>query len=120
MSREELRNFTSRFRYQSNALATFNKQQQDEIKKFQTFLSQKPDGFCCICLRVLYPEEKRYRTINNPESLKNCNAWKLTPLMCSRNERYMVCEAHKKTDEAKLPTYVYPGKNLQKLYQQII
>lgn len=36
-----------------------------------------PDYYCCMCLKVLYPEEVQFRRINNAESLENllCRQW---------------------------------------------
>ncbi|OBZ81214.1 hypothetical protein A0J61_10737 [Choanephora cucurbitarum] len=110
MSRQEIRAFVSRFRFQDNSLASFNTLQKKQIERFRKFTQMKPDGFCCICLCVLYKDEQAYRTIEYAESsLKNCHEWKLVPLKNSQGNKYMVCKAHVNTNEGELSTYVYPG-----------
>lgn len=109
--RNACRQFISKFRFTDNSLATFSNEDKKQILNFQKFISQTHDGFCCICLRVLYPQERRYRVIEDLENLRNCTAWKMEPLKKpkSKTDLYMVCVSHQKTKEAEFPTYVYPG-----------
>lgn len=108
---DEMRAFISRFRFQDNSLMSFSKSQRKEIQKFHTFVAKTPDGFCSVCLKVLYREEQRYRRIANKDIL-NCYAWKCDPIMGSgrHKNKYMVCLAHQTMAESNLPIYVYPGK----------
>ncbi|CEP06950.1 hypothetical protein [Parasitella parasitica] len=111
-TREAMRQFMGRFRLQDNSLMSFTPEKRAHIKKFQEFVSQKANGTCSVCLRVLYPEERRFRLIQNIESL-NCFAWNIIPLTriaSSGATEYMVCLDHyKEKDENRFPKYVYPG-----------
>lgn len=106
----EMREFMSRFRFQDNALMSFSRVERKQINDFQKFAAQKPDGTCSVCLRVLYPEEQRYRKIVDSNAL-NCFQWKITPF--TKEERditmYMVCPEHVRTEENNFPIYIYPG-----------
>jgi len=106
-SRAAIREFTSRFRFQDNSLQSFSTTQRSQIKKFQEFASKTPDGFCSVCLEVLYPEQQHFRYISNIERL-NCYAWKLQPII--KNNKFMVCKRHLKGKESDFPLYEYPGK----------
>lgn len=109
MSREQMRFFTSRFRFQDNSLGYFTEEERKQIKKFQDYVEKTADGFCSVCLKLLYPEEQCFRKINNEENLKNCTSWKFTPMKHQDDIRYMVCKAHQKMKEENFPTYFYPG-----------
>lgn len=98
-----------RFRVQDRNLSTFNAQQKRQIKKFQGFIMQKPDSFCCVCMKVLYPEERKYRQIENVNNL-SCIEWKLQPLLKpGSNDLYIVCSTHYRMEEERFPKYAYPG-----------
>ena len=98
------------WRIENPNLSTFNKTQRNQIQSFQNFISQKPDGFCCVCLELLYPENQKYRLFIN-EDYVYCLKWKLTPL-CMANDpnMKMVCKAHLKSDLANFKPFEYPGK----------
>lgn len=119
--REELRQFTNRFRVQDNSLMSFDSQQRRHIKDFQRFAAEKPDGICSACLKKLYPEERYFRKVQDIDTL-NCFRWNVTPLTRTDDgvTQYMVCSDHQKELESKFPIYVYPGKlkpNIQ--YQRL-
>lgn len=111
-NRSDMRQFMSRFRIQDNSLSSFSNPEKEQIIAFQKYAAQKPDGFCSVCLRKLYPEERRYRTIENISSL-NCSQWNIDPLTISDRSviKYMVCEDHVKIVEGDFPVYIYPGKS---------
>lgn len=96
-----------RFRVEDLKLSTFNEKQKAQIKKFQEFIMQKPDGHCCICMKILYPEERKWRNIQLPNNLP-CIEWKIEPLK-KADGRYMVCSQHQKTPEGDILRFVYPG-----------
>jgi hypothetical protein len=81
---------TSFFRYRisDKRLCTFDDlpHLKKEINKFQKFISQKPDGYCSACMRVLYPEERKYRYIKDPANLP-CIEWKLPALTNLKDEK---------------------------------
>jgi hypothetical protein len=104
---------TSFFRYRvaDKRLCTFDEQPhlKKEIKRFQKFVSQKPDGYCSACMRVLYPEERKYRYVEDPANLP-CVDWKLPALVHPKDKRmYMFCNKHYNIDESDLPRFRYPG-----------
>lgn len=100
----------SRFRLQNNDLATFSTVEKRQIKDFQTYIMKKPGGFCCMCMKLLYPEEQKFRAINNPEGLP-CRNWRLEPLTKDVNGelKYMACSTHWKIGEDDCVRFVYPG-----------
>lgn len=62
-------------------------------------------------MKVLYPEERRFRTFENEANLP-CLAWKLQPLCDSEDEtKKMVCKSHVNTPEEDFSSLamVYPG-----------
>lgn len=98
------------YRLEDPNLSTFGIFQKKQIKSFQNFIMKKPDGFCSVCMVVLYPEEQHYRTFSNLDNIP-CISWNLQPLVSSSNEsERMVCKKHKKFDESKFPLMNYPGK----------
>jgi len=99
----------SRFRSQDLGLSSFTNVEKKRITRFQEFINMKPDGFCCICMKILYPEEKRYRTYFSPHNLP-CHEWQLEPLIKEdTTNMYMVCASHVKTIESDITHFVYPG-----------
>ncbi|CAO3645520.1 unnamed protein product [Mucor hiemalis] len=112
--RSNMREFMSRFRVQDNSLMSFPTVQRNQIIAFQKFASEKPDGFCSICLKKIYPEERKFRKVNDMSSL-NCTQWNQTPI--TKEERgitkYLVCKDHFRMEEADFLVYVYPGDVLE-------
>lgn len=115
-----------RFRVEDLRLHSLSKKERTQVVRFQEFIMQKPDGFCCICMKFLYPEDQKYSSFNDPSSLP-CIDWKLTPLCkeISENEKlYMVCNDHvEHTNEENEETYirfVYPGNFLPRNSRAII
>lgn len=105
------------FRLRDNNLSSFSRTQRNQVKKFQEFIMKRPDGFCCICLKVLYPEDQYYRAFDNEENLP-CLNWKMQPIRNPDNETLkMVCKAHINTAEVDFPSLsmVYPGTVLKSL-----
>lgn len=99
------------YRLPNNNYSTFNPTEKKEIKTFEKFTLRKPDGFCCVCMKKLYHEEKKYREFENIENLP-CLKWNLQPLSKPSFENMkMVCSTHLKMDESKFKDMVYPGKN---------
>lgn len=100
------------FKVADRNLSTFNKIEQNQINKFQTYIMSKPDGFCSVCMKVLYPEDQKYRLIRDPEHLP-CIDWKLKPKtkMFGTNKLYMVCSTHFNLNckEEDFLRYAYPG-----------
>ena len=99
------------FRVRDNNLSSFTATQKRQVKAFQDFVMKKPDGFCCICLRVLYPEDQHFRNISTEISLP-CWDWKLQPLTQPGDESMkMVCKEHIHTLATDFPglSTVYPG-----------
>lgn len=97
------------WRIEDPNLSTFNPTQKKQIKTFRKFVMRKPDGFCCVCMNVLYPEDQRYRQIIDVANLP-CLDWKLQPLTKPDNEEMkMVCKRHLKIDESKFYKMKYPG-----------
>lgn len=97
------------FKVGNRNLSTFPNSQKTQINDFQKFINEKPDGFCCACMKLLYPEEKKYRYISSPEYLP-CIAWKLEPMVSPKDSsKYLVCATHYNTKEDCFPNYVYPG-----------
>ncbi|KAI8320694.1 hypothetical protein EDC96DRAFT_582285, partial [Choanephora cucurbitarum] len=81
---------------------------QDIITIAGLFTNEKPNGFCCICLKVLYPEEQRYRKFQ-PEFAFPCTNWKMEPIAKSDDqEKKMVCKDHAKSIES-FKEFEYPG-----------
>lgn len=105
---DRMREFTSRFRFQDHSLGSLSREEKRQIIEFQKFINQKPDGYCSVCMRMLYPEERAYREISEPTEL-NCVRWNLAPIMDRTGRKYMVCKSHRKTSESEFPVYVYPG-----------
>lgn len=104
---------TSFFKYRiaDKRLSTFDYEPRlkKEIKRFQKFVNQKPDGYCSACMQVLYPEERKFRYIEDPNNLP-CIEWKLPALTHPQDKnQYMFCKKHYKVDELNFPRYVYPG-----------
>lgn len=110
-NRDEMRQFMNRFRVQDNSLMSFDAHQRRQINDFQRFAAEKPDGTCSVCLKKLYPEERRFRNIQDTDSL-NCFRWNVTPSTQIKDGRlqYMVCLDHYKQLETKFPIYIYPGE----------
>lgn len=98
------------FRVEDRNLSTFTNIQKKQIIQFQKFVMKKPDGFCCVCMKMLYPEEQKYRDIGNSEGLP-CLDWRLTPITKEiRGEvKYMVCSSHVKCPQDKFLKFEYPG-----------
>ncbi|KAG1489327.1 hypothetical protein G6F52_013181 [Rhizopus delemar] len=72
---------------------------------------QKPDGFGCVCLKVLYPEDQFFRNISGAVNLP-CMEWKLQPICIADDETMkMVCKFHLNTAEEEFSNLfmVYPG-----------
>lgn len=98
-------------------MSTFDIFQKKQIKVFQKYIMDKPDGFCCICLTLLYPEEQYYRSFQEPENLP-CIEWKdLQPLANPTEEsQKMVCKRHLKGDEFEFYRMNYPGKDKRLIF----
>lgn len=100
-----------RYRIADKSLSTFDSEPKlkKQIKKFQKFVNQRADGYCCICLRLLYPEEQKYRYIEVITNL-SCLKWKLPLLSHPKDKKkFMVCKKHYKTAQVEFPAYEYPG-----------
>lgn len=99
-----------RFKIPNKNLSTFNKDQKKQIERFQKFVMQRPDGFCCVCMKVLYHQERKYRSISSPDKLP-CRDWGFQPMTKDyiNQLKYMVCATHQKTNENNFPRYEYPG-----------
>lgn len=99
-----------RFRVESRDLHSFPPTQRHEIKRFQTFILKKPDGHCSFCMKMLYPEEQKYRKVRLPNELP-CLDWNIQPKTKNiRGEQhYMVCTTHRKADETRIVRFSYPG-----------
>ncbi|CAO3639536.1 unnamed protein product [Mucor hiemalis] len=76
---------------------------------------ETPDGFCCICMKILYPEQQKYSKFNDPSSIP-CIKWKLTPLFKEESNqeiKYMVCSDHiehtNDENEENYTIFEYPG-----------
>ena len=62
-----------------------------------------------MCLKVLYPEEQKYRKFD-PEFAIPCLNWKMDPNVDSDDqEKKMVCKDHTKSLEY-FSKFEYPGK----------
>jgi hypothetical protein len=72
---------------------------------------KKPDGYCSICMKLLYPEEQKYRRIERPNELP-CVDWRTQPKSktVGSNELYMVCATHKKVSEDEIIRFAYAGQ----------
>lgn len=90
------------WRTEDTNLPTFNSTQKKQIKTFNKFFMHKPDGFCCVWITVLYPEEQKYRKFS-PDFVIPCNAWKHEPISHPNTPQLkMVCKTHWKKDESKI------------------
>lgn len=100
-----------RFRVEDRNLSTFAVEQRDQIKSFQKFIMQKPNGHCSFCMKLLYPEDQKYRRIGSPRDLP-CLQWKIEPITKQEKNQaiYMVCLKHRKMDETNILRFAYPGK----------
>ena len=99
------------FRVRDNNLSSFTAVQKRQVKAFQDFVMKKPDGFCSICLKVLYPEDQHYRSINTETPLP-CLDWKLEPLSDTEDDSMkMVCKEHVHTLPVEFSKFsmMYPG-----------
>lgn len=97
------------YRIEDPNLSTFDLFKKKQIKVFQDYIMCKPDGFCCVCMVVLYPEEQHYREFTDPDNIP-CLAWNLLPLAHPSNEaKRMVCASHKKGLESRFLRMNYPG-----------
>lgn len=94
------------FRVQDNSLSSFNAVQRKQIKAFQAFIMEKPDSYCCVCLKLLYKKERKFREITDPSKLP-CLDWNKHPLM--EGDKYIVCSKHKSIEEDQFIGFVYPG-----------
>lgn len=118
-TRSAMRQYLGRFRFQDNSLSSFAKKERGQIERFQKFVMKTPNGFCSVCLMVLYPEEQRFRNISDKEVL-SCYAWNLEPITGGKStKQYMVCKVHSKMAESRLPIYTYPGKSHLLLEQKL-
>jgi hypothetical protein len=98
------------WRIEDRNLSTFSLTQKRQIKNFQEFIMEKPEGFCCICMEVLYVEDHHYRKIVDVSNI-HCLRWKIQPLVDPIDEDMkMVCKKHKIGDLSSFPTFKYPGK----------
>jgi hypothetical protein len=94
--------------------------EREQIQKFQKFIIKKPFGFCCVCMKVLYPVERKYRHIKNINCL-SCIERKLQLMVKpGSSDIYMVCSKHLKTDENDSPRFVYSGLYLSYFYVIIL
>lgn len=99
---------TNIFRYFNGATGSFSRYlaghggglkltdtELEDIRDFLAFNKQTASGHCTMCMRVLYPEEQKYRTI--PDEWQICPSWKIMPL---RNDEgfCMVCNYHFNND----------------------
>jgi len=90
-------------------LSTFSKIEKRQIKSFQKFVNQKPDGFCCVCLTLLYPEQQYFRDFPNDEHCY-CIKWKIEPIFLEDTPSMkMVCKSHLKSNLANFKPFEYPG-----------
>lgn len=93
-----------------NNLSSFTPTQK-QVQAFQDFIVEKSNGFCCICLKVLYPKDQCFRAVDNDANLP-CLQWKMQPICNSDDETMkMVCKAHVNTAKDAFPSLsmVYPG-----------
>ncbi|KAG1050279.1 hypothetical protein G6F43_007438 [Rhizopus delemar] len=99
------------FRFDDNNLSSFTRAQKRQVQVVQDFIMEKPGGFCCVCLKVLYLEDQCFRAIDNDANLP-CLQWKMQPLCNSGDETMkMVCKTHVNTAEDEFPSLsmMYPG-----------
>jgi len=109
-----------RFRVQDLNFSSFTALEKRRIASFQNFIKKRPDGYCCVCMKILYPEERKYRQIDCPENLP-CLEWDMQPLLkpdCT--DKYMVCLSHTNTSEESFIRLVYPGKLIYNFYDLLI
>lgn len=102
------------FRLTDNNLSSLTRAQKKQVLSFQDFVMQKPDGFCCVCLKVLYPEDQFFRNISSAANLP-CMEWKLQPICNADDETMkMVCKSHLNTAEEEFSnlSMVYPGNTI--------
>ncbi|KAI9364546.1 hypothetical protein BD770DRAFT_378346, partial [Pilaira anomala] len=57
------------WRLEDTNLSTFSHFEKNQINSFQKFVMCKPDGFCSVCMMVLYPDEQKYREFDNPKTI---------------------------------------------------
>jgi len=62
-----------------------------DVAKLRAFNREKANGHCTLCMRVLYPEEQKYRGLS--EEWLICNSWNINPIVNSEG-LHMVCAFH--------------------------
>lgn len=99
------------FRVEDMNLSSLSDDERNQINSFQTFIMQKPNGYCSFCMKLLYPEDQKYRKVQFPLDLP-CLQWKLRPITKQQKNEdyYMVCARHWKMDETKILRFAYPGE----------
>lgn len=94
---------TDIFRYFNTTDGTFNRYmathgslrltdaELDDVRTFTEFNRQPASGHCTMCMRVLYPEEQKYRQLSDEWLI--CNSWNIAPITNEQGS-YMVCSYH--------------------------
>lgn len=98
---------TNIFRYFNTANGTFSRymathgslrltdEELDDVRSFTEFNRQTASGHCTMCMRVLYPEEQKYRQLSDEWLI--CNSWNIAPITNELGS-YMVCSYHLSND----------------------
>lgn len=63
----------------------------EDVRKFRAFNNEKANGHCTMCMRVLYPEEQKFRRLT--EEWIICRSWNINPIT-NENGDHMVCFYH--------------------------
>lgn len=71
----------------------FTVHQLRDIENFRAFNREIANGHCSLCMKVLYPEEQKYRELSDEHCI--CRTWRIDPVMNAEG-KYMVCSSHLK------------------------
>jgi hypothetical protein len=94
---------TDIFRYYNNSNATFERNVPNrstlrmsraelaDVISFTAFNNEKANGHCALCMRVLYPEEQKYRQLSDDWLI--CTTWSIDPVV-NEESLHMVCRYH--------------------------
>jgi hypothetical protein len=62
-----------------------------DVISFTAFNNEKANGHCALCMRVLYPEEQKYRQLSDDWLI--CTTWSIDPVV-NEESLHMVCRYH--------------------------
>lgn len=88
---------------------TFNRYQRQHFVTYAQFRNELPNTFCALCLKVLCPEEVRFRPTPDDVTQLPIMQWHCTPTFDTTGDQVAVCALHAQNLRLQAPHYPGPS-----------